>query len=48
MGKKNDPKAAAFAAWMKAHGIVRRTARCPICNRIIAVPTTRHFYGGLC
>lgn len=42
MGKKNDPKMAAFAAWMKAHGIRRTTGRCPICNRIVGVPMDNH------
>ena len=36
------------AARMKALGIIRRTARCPLCYRIIAVPTDRHYYGKVC
>lgn len=46
MGKKNDPKVKAYAAWMKDHGIKRTTARCPVCYRIVRIPLDTHFRPG--
>ena len=34
---RNTEKDRAMAAWMREHGIVRTTARCPICNVVIAL-----------
>ena len=48
MGKKNDPKVKQYAAWMKDHFIIRRTARCTVCYKIVAIPMDRHFVGGNC
>lgn len=42
---KNDQEA---AARMKALGIRRTSARCPLCYRVVAIPMDRHFYGKVC
>jgi hypothetical protein len=44
--KKGDPKQKAYAAWMKDHKVIRRTAVCPICYRTISIPTDYHFVSG--
>jgi hypothetical protein len=44
MGKKNDSKAQAYAAWMKDHGIRRTTARCSVCYRVVALPLDKHLF----
>lgn len=46
MGKKNDPKVMAYAAWMKTHGIRRTTAKCPVCYRTMSIPSDYHFRPG--
>lgn len=33
MGKKNDSKMQAHAAWMKDKKITRKTGQCPMCQR---------------
>ena len=34
---KNTEKDREMAKYMKDHGIVRTTARCPVCNAVVSV-----------
>jgi hypothetical protein len=47
-GQATKAKNQAMAERMKRLGIRRRTARCPVCYRIVAIPMDRHFVGGNC
>ena len=49
MGNKRQAEASSKqAAWMKLKGIMRRTAKCPICYHTVSVPMDGHFSGGTC
>jgi hypothetical protein len=45
-GQATKAKNQAMAERMKRLKIVRRTARCPVCYRIVGIPMDRHFFSG--
>jgi hypothetical protein len=47
-GQSTKAKNQAMAERMKRLGIVRKTGRCPVCYRIVALPIDRHLFGGGC
>lgn len=47
-GQSTKAKNQAMAERMKRLGIRRTTGRCPVCNRIVALPMDRHLLGGNC
>ena len=47
-GQSNKAKNQAMAERMKRLRIIRKTARCTVCYRIVAIPMDRHFFGGGC
>lgn len=47
-GAASKAKNQMMAQRMKDLGIIRRTARCCICYRIVGIPMDRHFFGGGC
>lgn len=47
-GASNRAKNSNMAQRMKTLRIVRSTARCPVCYRIVAIPLDRHLFGGNC
>lgn len=47
-GAATKAKNQIMAQRMKALGIRRLTARCPVCYRIVALPIDRHLFGGGC
>lgn len=47
-GASDRAKNSTMAARMKTLGIIRRTARCPVCYRIVGLPLDRHLFGGAC
>lgn len=45
MGSKAQAKKSAeFAKIMKNNGIRRNTGRCPVCNKVVALPLNRHLF----
>lgn len=47
-GQSTKAKNQAMAERMKRLHIVRKTGRCPVCYRIVALPLERHLVGGNC
>jgi len=47
-GAATKAKNQMMAQRMKDLRIIRRTARCCICYRIVSIPMDRHFFGGGC
>lgn len=45
-GASDRAKNSTMAARMKALGIRRTTAVCPVCYKTVAIPMDRHFFGG--
>jgi hypothetical protein len=45
-GAATKAKNQTMAQRMKDQHIIRNTARCPVCYRIVGIPMDRHFFGG--